>query len=306
MDLPPEIRNQIYSHLFPPQRVQVVRQKDTQNQFYRLYHIQLAPRDPNTQHQTCLPYSKQSSTQVQNGRAMTKTKNKNENPSSSKSLRPNTKAGPRRVREPLQTTTKKKKAWQTQLALPFTSKQFFIDTLYTLYASTQFVFTSPKSLARFLDTVPKQVQAVINHVELKHNMYNEPRMQLFREIKFRSDRNWFMLCERVANSFKELNAVHVDLRVFDAPIELSVGEAWSLPVLILGRERKKKDGKGLRFARVRLSCNRFEDDEVRSVERELERELMDPVAMQVREDEMMARELAGTVKALRVLRVVFQ
>lgn len=74
-------------------------------------------------------------------------------------------------------------------------------------------------------------------------MYNEPSLNTFREIKLRSDKSWYMLCERISMSFTALSVLHVDMGVFDAPIELEVGESWSLPILALGRA-KARAGRG--------------------------------------------------------------
>ncbi|BCS27458.1 uncharacterized protein APUU_60506A [Aspergillus puulaauensis] len=261
MELPPEIRNQIYNYLFPPQRVEIRRSKDiTKTQHhYHLYHKQLAPRDPLTQIQTCLPF---------------------------------------------------KPRLQTQLCLPFTSKKLHQETLCLLYACTQFVFTSPKCISLFLKKTPKQAQAAIQHIEIHHTMYNEPSLTTFRELKLRSDKSWYMLCEKISVSFTALRVLHVDMTIFDAPIELEVGESWSLPILAFGRA-KARAGRGmgkvgaLRFAKVNLTSYHFDYEKVHKVERQLEKELMGPIAFQVREDEEFARALVEELKARKVLRLVF-
>ncbi|KAL3477860.1 hypothetical protein BJX99DRAFT_257030 [Aspergillus californicus] len=281
MDLPPEIRNQIYSYLFLPQRVHVVRLKNPENHAYRLYHVQLPPRDPENQTLTCLPHY----CHDENSAAELSSKAKGQ-----------TGKNP---------TKKSKKRWQTQLSIPMVSKQAYGDTICLVYANTQFVFESLKPLSRFLSTTPKQAQAVITHLELGHIMYNEPSLTKFRDIKLRSDRNLYMLCESVANAFDDLSVLHVNLGVYDAPIQLRVGEGWSLPILAFGRRKRQRGEKGLMFARVRLTCFQFPVDKVRRVEREVEKQLMDPIYLQLREDEMMAREMSGPMKAMKVLRVVF-
>ncbi|KAI9370484.1 hypothetical protein BJX61DRAFT_88064 [Aspergillus egyptiacus] len=299
MDLPAEIRNQIYSYLFPPQRVQVLRQKDRKNvptspTRYRLFHIQLPPRDPKTQNQKCLPYLKSRSGLTPRDQLASE--------DSRQRTKPARLAPPSKERE--KHIEKGERRYQAQLSLPFTCKQSYNDTVCLLYAATQFVFPSPKTLSRFLDSVSSQAQAAITHVELKHSMYNEPRLTQFREIKLRSDRNFYVLCERITKACEGLSVLHIKLAVFDAPIMLEVGEQWSLPILAFAKLRRDNK-RGLRFARVRLECNQFADGVLRCAEQELVRELMDPVAVQVREDEKMARDMSGVVKAMKVLRVVF-
>lgn len=136
-------------------------------------------------------------------------------------------------------------------------------------------------------------------------MYNEPRLNMFRELKLRSDKSWYMLCEKISTSFTALSVLHVDMTIFDAPIELEVGESWSLPILALGRAKGMGKAGALRFASVNLTSYRFDYEKVRNVERQLEKELMGPIAFQVREDEIFARALVEALKARKVLRLVF-
>ncbi|KAL5001437.1 hypothetical protein BDV10DRAFT_6248 [Aspergillus recurvatus] len=253
--LPGEIRNKIYSYVFGTQRVEISRYMDeTTCNHYHLTHKLLAPRDPETQNLTSLPY--------RSGKI------------------------------------------QTQLSVPFVSTLLYRDTLCLLYDCTQFVFVSSKCVKRFLDRVPERVQAVIKHVELRHTMYNEPSLLRHRELKIRSDKNWYLLCERISSDLRALRVVHVDMMVFDAAVGLNVGESWSLPLLALGRVGGGRS-RELQFVKVRLRSSRFEDEKLREVEMQLEKEMTNPVAMQIREDERFAMELAGSERAGKVLRLVF-
>ncbi|KAL5047974.1 hypothetical protein BDW71DRAFT_30567 [Aspergillus fruticulosus] len=89
---------------------------------------------------------------------------------------------------------------QAQLSVPFVSTLLYRDALCLLYDCTQFVFASPKCVKWFLDRVPKRAQAVIKHVELRPTMYNEVSLMRHRELKLRSDKNWYWLCERMFGS----------------------------------------------------------------------------------------------------------
>ncbi|KAL4771416.1 hypothetical protein BDW60DRAFT_62698 [Aspergillus nidulans var. acristatus] len=176
--------------------------------------------------------------------------------------------------------------------------------LCLLYKCTQFVLASSKCVKRFLDRAPKRAQAVIKHVELRHTMYNEPSLMQNPDLKLRSDKNWYLLCERISLSLKALRVVHVDMTVFDAPIELEIGKLWSLPLLVLGRVGSKKP-KGLQFVKIQLRVSRFGEEKLREVERQLEKEMTDLVSMQIQEDKRLAERLTGPRKAGEVLRLVF-
>ncbi|KAJ0416643.1 hypothetical protein BJY00DRAFT_326164 [Aspergillus carlsbadensis] len=294
MELPPEIRNQIYSYLFLPLRVEIIRAKDSQSRYYRLYHNQLRTRDPETQHEMSRP--RYSVSQVSPSTA-------------SLPKKPRTKgSGKGKPQAETNITAKKPQRWPPQLALLFVSKQSAVDTVGLLYSCTQFVFESIKAISKFLDTISPLAKSAIKHVELLPRMYNEPRLSQFRPIKLRSDQNWFVVCERMAEAFTNLSVLHVNMTVFDAPIDLEVGEDWSLPLLVFsGRgNRKKGNGGGLRFVKVNLGYPHASEEKIRSVEAELEARLMDPVALQVREDEKLAREMVGHIKASKVLRLGFK
>ncbi|KAL2855053.1 hypothetical protein BJX68DRAFT_20935 [Aspergillus pseudodeflectus] len=294
MELPPEIRNQIYSYLFLPLRLEIIRAKEPQSRYYRLYHHQLRTRDPETGYiMSCCRYS---APQDSFSTARLSLPEK-----------PRTKGrGKGKPQAKANTTNKKPRRWPPQLALLFVSRQSAVDTVGLLYSCTQFVFDSTKAISRFLDSVSPIAKSAIKHVELLHRMYNEPRLSQYRPIKLRSDQNWFVVCERMADALTNLNVLHVHMAIFDAPINLEVGEDWSLALLAFsGKGGKRGDGGGLRFVKVNLGYPHASEEKIRNVEAELEARLMDPVALQVREDEKLAREMAGHIKASKVLRLFF-
>ncbi|KAL3463790.1 hypothetical protein BJX64DRAFT_287011 [Aspergillus heterothallicus] len=335
MELPPEIRNQIYSYLFVPQRVLVIRAKDDKDRHYRLYHKALPSRDPETQNMRCLPRYQSSlsrSPQAENANTANQGTMNHLAPNLTKEVKKKAKPKARRARlmankkakkeGNLQTMAKagqdtksaaeKRKNWPPQLALLFTSRQTAADITGLLYACTQFVFTSPKAIVRFLSSIPPVAKSTIKHIELTHKMYNEPSLSKYRPIKLRSDHNWFVMCEMMAELFTDLSVLHVNLTVFDTPIELEVGEGWSLPLLVFsgkGRKAEQEEGRqnggGLRFVRVSLEYPKSPIWEVRRVERELEVRLMDPAVLQMREDEKLAREMGKPVKAKKVRKLAF-
>ncbi|KAL4911604.1 hypothetical protein BDW74DRAFT_10635 [Aspergillus multicolor] len=210
-----------------------------------------------------------------------------------------------RTQTPTMLQYNKKSETQTQLCVPFVSKLFYNDTLCMLYECTQFAFANTKCVYKFLSRTPKCAQAAIKHIELHHTMYNEPSSLAHREIKLRSDKNWYSLCAKISLTFDALSVLHVDMWVICPSASLEVGEPWSLPLLALGRREGKGKQKGLQFVKIQLRSPRFADVKLEHVARQLEAEMTNPIAMQIREDESIARELAGPVRAGKVLRLVF-
>lgn len=131
-------------------------------------------------------------------------------------------------------------------------------------------------------------------------MYNEPRLLGFRVFKHRADLAWYCACEDLAVACKSLKVLHVNMRIWDWPIRLELGERWSWPLLVFERYGNKLD-----FANVRLEMCRFGEEKLKDVAREVEKRIMRPEAWQIREDERLARELNGRGKKGRVLKLVF-
>ncbi|RJE18919.1 hypothetical protein PHISCL_08737 [Aspergillus sclerotialis] len=183
------------------------------------------------------------------------------------------------------------------IGLIFSCKRIYNETVLQLYWTTQFIFNTTNSMTRFLRTTSKDAQANIRHVELNQIMYNEPRFTEFRYYKLRSDLAWSMACEEMALNFTSLKVLHVDLAILDWPIRLVVGESWSEPLLYFGR------GHGLEFANVKLSMTMFNEEKLKAAALAVEKEIMNPVAYQTREDERLARELAGPVRT-KILRLI--
>ncbi|KAF9883182.1 hypothetical protein FE257_003869 [Aspergillus nanangensis] len=188
----------------------------------------------------------------------------------------------------------------TLLALTMTCRVVYCETIFLLYSSMQFIFTSTKAVSRFLKTTRPDAQAAIQHIELSHIMYNEPKLTVNRIYKERSDRAWYDVCKLMAKATKSLRVLHFRLRIRDWPIRLQVGERWSLPLAEFGDREER-----LHYVDIQLKTPMFDRAEVQAVARELEATLMDPAEFQMREDERLARKLSPAKKARNVLRLVF-
>ncbi|KAF7596160.1 hypothetical protein BBP40_003059 [Aspergillus hancockii] len=184
--------------------------------------------------------------------------------------------------------------------LVFTCQTIYSETILLLYSTTQFIFNSTNSMVRFLKTTSKDTQAAIQHVELNHIMYNEPRLTAFRPYKIRSDIAWYNVCDDMAEAFSSLKVLHVKIAIYDWPIRLEVGELWSMPLLLFGHHNG-----GLDFVNIQLQMRRFKNERLQTVARALEQKMMKPRMFQIREDGRLAKELAGPIKAKSVLRLVF-
>lgn len=183
------------------------------------------------------------------------------------------------------------------MGLIYSCRAIYVETVLQLYLKTQFIFNSTKTVARFLKTTKRYAQASIQHVELNHVMYNEPRLTEFRYYKLRSDMAWYMVCDEMSLYFKSLKVLYATMTVWDWPIRLEVGERWSLPLLFFGRDN------GVEYVNVKLDMAMFNEKKLKDASAAMEEKMMNPKTYQIREDAKMARELAGPVKT-KVLKLV--
>ncbi|RAK99728.1 uncharacterized protein BO80DRAFT_410071 [Aspergillus ibericus CBS 121593] len=185
------------------------------------------------------------------------------------------------------------------IAIPFTCRIMYCDTLCLLYSSTQFIFNSTKAMTRFFQIIPKEAHAAIRHVEINQSMYSEPHLTRFRVFKVRSDWAFYRACGKLIESCPALRVLHIDFRIRDWPITLEIGEPWSLPLMRFADYQDRLD-----FVSIRLQTARFTEKELKEVAKALEKRFMKPLAYQLREDERLAKELSGTVRAKRALRII--
>ncbi|KAF7168510.1 hypothetical protein CNMCM5623_001530 [Aspergillus felis] len=185
------------------------------------------------------------------------------------------------------------------IALLITCRSIYRDTLCLFYSRMQFIFNTTRTVVRFLKITNKEAQTAIQHIELNHTMYSEPALLNFRWYKCMSDMAWYNACDDLTVYCKSLRVLHIDMTIRDWPISLQVGERWSLPLLAFARYGPRLD-----WVDIRLHMGSFKQDQLEKVAREIEEQIMDPTAFQIREDERLARELAGPVKA-KVIRLMF-
>lgn len=185
------------------------------------------------------------------------------------------------------------------IALLITCRSIYRDTLCLFYSRMQFIFNTTRTVMRFLKITSKEAQMAIQHIELNHTMYSEPALLNFRWYKCMSDMSWYNACDDLTVYCKSLRVLHISMNIRDWPISLQVGERWSLPLLAFARYGPRLD-----WVDIRLQMGSFKQDQLEKVAREIEEQIMDPTAFQIREDERLARELAGPIKA-KVLRLMF-
>ncbi|GKZ31820.1 hypothetical protein AbraIFM66950_000710 [Aspergillus brasiliensis] len=176
------------------------------------------------------------------------------------------------------------------IGLVFTCRSIYCETLWWLYSTTQFVFTSTKTMNRFFKTIPSEVQPAIRHVEINQEMHSEPSLTEHRIHKVRSDWAFTMACENLVKCCSGLRVLYIYFRIRDWPMNLEIGEAWSLPMMAFAEYKG-----GLDFVSINLNMPKFGLPKLKNMAKTLEKRFMKPKAFQIREDERMARELSSTL-----------
>jgi hypothetical protein len=181
------------------------------------------------------------------------------------------------------------------MALVRTSSQIWRETLLYVYSNTHFVFRSSKVIKMFLNRVSEDAQREIRHIELDHTMYYEPELTEHRRYKLVSDVGWYSTCFRMSLAFNGLKSLHLDLDIGDWPIHLETREQWALPYRFF---------KNLDYVKVHLTTSfrigwfgrKFRNPQLWEAARQLEKEMMDETAWQIKEHERIARNLSSNMR----------
>jgi hypothetical protein len=148
----------------------------------------------------------------------------------------------------------------------------------------------------FLNRVSEDAQREIRHIELDHTMYYEPELTEHRRYKLVSDVGWYSTCFRMSLAFNGLKSLHLDLDIGDWPIRLETREQWALPYRFF---------KNLDYVKVHLTTKRFRigwfgrkfgNPQLWEAARQLEKEMMDETAWQIKEHERIARNLSYNMR----------
>lgn len=197
LDLPGEIRNQIYQCHFSNFRVEIMRQN------------------------TCLPFYHPNSVERYVVLDWYERYFRN-NPV---------------LRNERQRETKVNKAllerirWATSMtAILLVNKQVHKEALSLLYESTTFVFASNWYLNSFMRIVPKASLAFIRTLELHYESYGDPSLVEDTAFKRKSDDRWLQTCRLAAKQLTGLKSLTLYLHLNDRPLRLRRDEAWVKPL----------------------------------------------------------------------------
>lgn len=124
----------------------------------------------------------------------------------------------------------------------FTCRKAYEEGICYLYANTTFYFGSFKSIRRLLRHCRSEALASIRHLELYHVIYGEPALTVDREWKMRDDDRWLKVCISMSEQLTGLQTLRLDLRICDWPTQLNLEASWAQPILELGK-RKFLDAK---------------------------------------------------------------
>ena len=120
--------------------------------------------------------------------------------------------------------------WETSLC-PFflVCKKVYSESIGFLYENTTFGFDSPSRITRFLNVVSKQNLSKVRKIQLYYHTYGDPKW--IRDVRWqeRHRDSWSRACKAVAKQLINLNQLHAWIHVHKTPIKLNMQQDWIRP-----------------------------------------------------------------------------
>ena len=121
--------------------------------------------------------------------------------------------------------------WESSLsALPFVSKQIYMEVLEFLYDSTTFVFAAPKRIFNFLEVVPKVNLSYITKVSLHYTTYGEPLLIEDRQWMYKHRVSWSDGCRAITKKLTNLRALELTVNWPDENVFLDLRQPFLTPL----------------------------------------------------------------------------
>lgn len=119
----------------------------------------------------------------------------------------------------------------TFFSLMFACKQVHKETCPMFYEATVFRFETMRGFRSFLKGVPPQNLSAIKKLELSHHSYGEPHHPQFIPYKQRYDKVWHELCRSASQMLTGLKSLTLDLHIRECPLQFELYEPWVQPLL---------------------------------------------------------------------------
>lgn len=136
-----------------------------------------------------------------------------------------------------------------------------------VYARTTFRFENMNTIHKFLDIVPAAGAESIETLEVRQIGYGEPQWTADREWKLRHDDKWNMTLARVREKMLALQALTLNITVFDWPCQLDMDAPWARNLLQFA-------GSGLDRVDVAFEHDRFSVPKMCETAQLLEKKMM--------------------------------
>ncbi|PVH94988.1 hypothetical protein DM02DRAFT_618229 [Periconia macrospinosa] len=241
LDLPGEVKNQIYQYYFQDSfRCEIVAKETTFDQIAAKSSKKI---------KFCANILNPKPT----GEAPSKTQQDNF-PAVTNKIRVSRRLGGRNQRVQGETTK-----WATSICpLILVCKSIHTETIPFLYRNTTFVFDAPKRMSRFLSTVPKKNLAYITKLELYYYPYLEPEMR-FEGKNFTKAHHeaWIRTCKAMSKNLVNLQDLTLVIYGSYAKRYFDLRQDVVTPFLQFrrlavgnGSDHKKKDAATLKTVKV--------------------------------------------------------
>ena len=182
------------------------------------------------------------------------------------------------------------KYYSIPLAFLVSNRQVYEEALPIMYKNSYFHFSTSHAIIKFLSATPPRALQAVQALELVHETAGEPALMSQRRFKTEYDQKWAATCRRIRKQICNLRMLRIHLQIRDWPSQLRLGESWAKPILSLR-------GKGLERADALLSHRAFDQKQLAEAARNLELAMMTPEGASAKEASDKRAQQKPTAKA---------
>ncbi|GME45176.1 hypothetical protein GTA08_BOTSDO03075 [Neofusicoccum parvum] len=129
-------------------------------------------------------------------------------------------------------------------ALVRTSRQIHAEALPFFYATAFFIFSAPRALRRFLALLPPRKLALVRKLHVAHATYGDPATPADGVWKVRSDEAWAVAMREAAARLTGLEVLRVRVVVNERPLVFGLGAEFVRALMVWGEASRPGGGWG--------------------------------------------------------------
>jgi hypothetical protein len=122
--------------------------------------------------------------------------------------------------------------WKTSfIGLLLVNKQIYAETLPLLYTATSIITASPSRLSNFFTHIPPHAASWVRRLELTYFTYGNSNQAGLAHFRGKNIDRWTALCRQASKLLVGLKELRVWVHVTAAPLHLDLRQDWVAPLL---------------------------------------------------------------------------